>query len=487
MSKKKFFLLLTLVIFSIGGFIYSSIDVFTSLKTLESVLKLAKQYYVNPVNTEILIDNAIKAIADTLDAHTTYLKESDYKNLMIHTKGEFGGLGIRIAKKGDFITIISPIDDTPAYRAGILQGDKIIAIEGRSTKKMKMNKAVSIMRGKPGTDVDITISREGVEEPMDFTITRDVIKIKSIPYAGLLNDNVGYIKLTAFSKTTSGEMKKALDSLKNKGARKLILDLRGNPGGVLDEAVETASLFLRPGRLIVYTEGKKFHEQFESRTGGYTKMPLVVLVDAYSASGSEIVAGAVQDWDRGFLLGTRTFGKGSVQRLYPLPNKNALKLTIARYHTPSGRCIDRELVTDTTKTFHTKGNLNRVVKGGGGIIPDSTLLYDFTELFNKIRRKNIGFNFIVKYVNEHPDIKSVTPEMLDEFKDVVMENEVEFNQAQWDSSSKYIEWDLKRRLAYNRAGLKGMYRSMTSGDIHIETAMNILKKAESVSDVFSMR
>jgi len=485
MSRKKQILLIFLVIFSMGGFIYSSVNVFTAMKTIDQVMRLVRDFYVNPVDVDKLLDFAIGAIANSLDVHTTYLEESDYENLIIQTKGEFGGLGIRISKRGDYITIIAPIEDTPAYRAGLLQGDKITAIEGISTKDMNLNKAVSMMRGNPGTKVTITISREGLDDPSDFTITRDIIKIKTVPYAGVVDEEIGYIRLNSFSKTTTSEMKNALDSLIYIGATKFILDLRSNPGGILSEAIDIASLFINKGKEIVYTEGKAVHESYNSTDGSYGKFPLVVLVDEFSASGSEIVAGAIQDWDRGLLLGMRTFGKGSVQRAYPLHNGKALKLTIARYHTPSGRCIDRELINDTTAIYHTRGELHREVKGGGGIIPDSILIYKSTDLFTKIRSRGIAFDFIVSYASKYPEVDHVTLSMIEEFKEKVMEKEIEFTEEEWDSSLYYIKRDLSLSLAYNKWGTKGRYQVLIPKDEHIQTSIAILKKVKVPSDLYA--
>ncbi|MEJ2568029.1 MAG: S41 family peptidase, partial [candidate division WOR-3 bacterium] len=418
-SKKKYGFLIVLVFIAFGGFIYSSLDVYTAMKPIESTLRLIENNYVNQVDMNKLLDRAIGAITDSLDAHTTYLRERDYEELMVHTEGEFGGLGIQISKRGDYITIISPIEGTPAYEAGLIAGDKIVKIDGVSTKDMKLDKGVSMMRGKPGTDVTLTISRKGLEEEIDFTITRAIIKIKSVPYAGLVRDDIGYIVINSFSRTTEDEVKKALDSLINLGAKKFILDLRNNPGGVLDGAAEVTSFFIEKGKEIVYTEGKSIsaRDSYRSDNGFYFEYPLVVLVGPSSASGSEILAGAIQDWDRGFLLGSRTFGKGSVQRVYPLSGGRAIKLTIARYHTPSGRCIDKELVEDTTEIYHTRGPLHRKVKGGGGIMPDSTIEVKISPFYGKTYRYE--FDFIVDYLSKHPDVNSVTPAMIEAFKDKI--------------------------------------------------------------------
>jgi carboxyl-terminal processing protease len=529
-TKKKYSLLIVLVFFAFTGFIYSSWNVFTGMKSIERVLNLINDEYVNEVDVTDLLDYAIEAIADSLDIHTSYLKKSDYEDLMVNTEGEFGGLGIRISKRGDYITIISPMEGTPAYDAGLIQGDKIVKIEGTSTKEMKLSKAVSLMRGKPGTDVTITISRKSLDKERDFTITRAIIKIKSVPYAGIVENDVGYIVLNSFSRSTPGEVKFALDSLIDAGADKFILDLRNNPGGILDGAARVASFFVDKGKEIVYTEGKSksSRESFRSEDGSYSKYPLVVLVSPFSASGSEIVAGAIQDWDRGFLIGSRTFGKGSVQRVYPLPGGNAIKLTIARYHTPSGRCIDRELVEDTTKLYHTRGEMNREVKGGGGIVPDSILKVTYSPFYEKIY--SYGFDFIVAYLADNPEVETVTSDMLSKFKEKVkesLENDstdikevidyyesypdsepftkemrddlidkvknyvksdskktVSFSEENWNSSMEEIKRGLKIRLAYNKNGLKGRYETSLPDDEYVRAALDMLKSAKVPKDVF---
>jgi C-terminal peptidase prc len=533
--KKKYGFLIFFVLLAFGSFVYSSLDVITALRSIDSTLKIINKNYVNEVDMPKLLDRAIEAITDSLDAHTTYLRERDYEDLMVHTEGEFGGLGIQISKRGDYITIISPIEGTPAYDAGLMQGDKIIKIEKISTKDMKLDKAVSLMRGRPGTDVTITISRRSLDREIDFTITRAIIKIKSVPYAGIIEEDVGYVVLNSFSRSTMGEVKEALDSLIGVGAEKFILDLRGNSGGILDGAAKVASFFIEKGKEIVYTEGKSqsARESFRSDDGSYSKYPLVVLVSPFSASGSEIVAGAVQDWDRGFLIGSRTFGKGSVQRVYPLPGGRAIKLTIARYHTPSGRCIDKELVEDTTKLFHTRGELHREVKGGGGIIPDSILKVRTSPFYERIY--SYGFDFIVDYLAKHPNTETVTPPMIEAFKSKVKEqlrkdptktleymanypyvenlSQVEmkemmkefqksvkeylredsegaiknigFSEKEWNNSLDEIKRGLEIRLAYNREGIKGRYEASISDDEHIQVALGIIEGAKIPKDVFS--
>jgi len=533
--KKKYGLLIVLVFLAFSGFVYSSLNVITALRSIDNTIKLIDKNYVNEVDITKLLDRAIEAMTDSLDAHTTYLRERDYEDLRVHTEGEFGGLGIQISKRGEYITIISPIEGTPAYDAGLMQGDKITKIEGISTKNMKLDKGVSMMRGKPGTDVTITISRKGLDREIDFTITRAIIKIKSVPYAGMVKENVGYIVVSSFSRSTTNELKVALDSLISEGAEKFILDLRNNSGGILDGAAKVASFFIEKGKEIVYTEGKSENarDSYRSDNGSYSKYPLVVLVSPFSASGSEIVVGAVQDWDRGFLLGSRTFGKGSVQRVYPLPGGRAIKLTIARYHTPSGRCIDKELVEDTTKLFHTRGPLHREVKGGGGIIPDSILEVKSSPFYEKIY--SYGFDFIVDYLVKHPNTETVTPHMIEAFKSRVKEQlkkdstktieymanypyvdnlteekmkemmkefqksvkeylredskgerkSIGFSEKEWNDALNEIKRGLKIRFAYNKKGIKGRYEASISDDEHVQTALGIIEGANIPKDVFS--
>lgn len=532
--KKKYSLLIVLVFLAFGGFVYSSLNVITALKSIDNTIKIIDRNYVNEVDMNKLLDRAIEAMTDSLDAHTTYLRKRDYEDLRVHTQGEFGGLGIQISKRGDYITIISPIEGTPAYDAGLMQGDKITKIEGISTKDMKLDKGVSMMRGKPGTDITITISRKGLDREIDFTITRAVIKIKSVPYAGMVNEDVGYVVINSFSRSTTEELRVALDSLIDVGAKKFIMDLRNNPGGILDGAAEVASFFIEEGKQIVYTEGRaeNSHDSYDSEDGSYSKYPLVVLVSPFSASGAEIVAGAIQDWDRGFLIGSRTFGKGSVQRPFPLPGGRAIKLTIARYHTPSGRCIDKELVEDTTKLFHTRGKLHREVKGGGGIMPDSILKVKSSPFYEKIY--SYGFDFIVDYLAKHPNTETVTPHMIEAFKsrvkeelkkdstktieymanypyidnltkeeiidmmkefqksvrELLKENTDEtvgstgFSEKEWNNSLDEIKRGLKVRLAYNKEGIKGRYEASISDDEHVLAALGILKGANTDLDVF---
>ncbi len=316
--------------------------VYEKLKIFGDVLSAVQASYVEEPDMDKIVEGAIKGMLQTLDPHSSYLTPDMLKQVEVETKGVFGGLGIEIGIKDGFLTIIAPIEDTPAHRAGLLAGDKIVKIEEDPTKDMTVMDAVKRLRGEPGTEVTIWVAREGVGELMPFTITRDIIKIRSVKTKAL-GDGIGYIKLLQFQQDTSEELENALkERMKDKeGLRGLVLDLRNNPGGLLDQSVKVADKFIDSG-LIVYTDGRIESQKFKysaHRNGTHTGFPMVVLVNAGSASASEIVAGALQDHGRAIILGIQTFGKGSVQTILPLEDGSALRLTTARYYTPNGRSI----------------------------------------------------------------------------------------------------------------------------------------------------
>jgi len=316
--------------------------VYEKLKIFGDVLSAVQTSYVEEPDMDKLVEGAIKGMLQNLDPHSSYLTPDMMKQMEVETKGMFGGLGIEIGIKDSILTVISPIEDTPAFRAGLKAGDKIVKIENESTKEMTVMDAVKRLRGEPGTKVTIWIAREGFTEPRAFTITRDIIKIKSVKTKDM-GDGIGYIRLLQFQQDTDDELQKALEAQtkEKNGMRGLVLDLRNNPGGLLDQAVKVADKFIESG-LIVYTDGRIEAQKYKysaHREKTYSGFPIVVLVNAGSASASEIVAGALQDHGRAVLLGTPTFGKGSVQTIIPLEDGSALRLTTARYFTPNGRSI----------------------------------------------------------------------------------------------------------------------------------------------------
>jgi len=319
------------------------------LRSFTEVFSRIKKDYVEEVSDKTLLENAIRGMLSGLDPHSSYLDPEHFKELQVGTSGEFGGLGIEVGMEDGFVKVISPIDDTPAQRAGVKAGDLVIRLDEKPVKGMTLHDAVKIMRGKVGTDIVLTIIREGEEKPLKITITRDTIKVKSVR-ARDLGDGFGYLRVSQFQSRTGENLTEAIEKLKKDNDGKLnglVLDLRNNPGGVLNAAVEVSDAFLETG-LIVYTQGRIADSEMKFNATPRRVLdgaPLVVLVNGGSASASEIVAGALQDHKRAVIIGTRTFGKGSVQTILPLNEKTALKLTTARYYTPSGRSIQAEGVT----------------------------------------------------------------------------------------------------------------------------------------------
>ncbi len=375
-------------------------DFYDEVSRLNKVLSEVNRKYVEDVNPTELTDAALNGIRDILDPHTTVFTPKDYEGLKVSMEGKFGGVGITISLRDNVLTVISPLSGTPAFRLGIRAGDRIRKIDGKDTKGLSLDDAVSKLRGKIGTDVTVSIQREGVPDLMDFTITRAEIVVHAVPYYGMVSKDIGYIKLATFSDKTTSDVENAIRGLKKQGMKKLILDVRYNPGGLLNQAIEISELFLKQGNVIVSTLGRTQRTESRARRDGLLgpEVPMAVLVNQGSASAAEIVSGALQDWDRALVVGKTSFGKGSVQTIFPLDNQgNALKLTTAFYYLPFGRCINKPengikglklqeeeaseegdgegAAADTVKkdtvardTFYT--NNGRMMFGGGGIKPD---------------------------------------------------------------------------------------------------------------------
>ena len=315
---------------------------YESLETFTNILAIVRKNYVDEVHTKDLISGAINGMLNAMDPHSAYLTPELYKELQMDTQGRFGGLGIEITVRNGVLTVVSPIEDTPAFRAGIKAGDQILKIEDEFTKDMTLMQAVKKMRGPKGTKINLSIKREGVQDLMSFILARDTIRVQSVR-SRALEEGYAYVRLAQFQERSDRDLQKALEKLASEkgGIKGLVLDLRNNPGGLLTQAVRVADLFLDSG-MIVYTDGRldsQKQKYFARKEGSWTEFPMVVLVNGGSASASEIVAGALQDHKRGVILGTKTFGKGSVQTILPLDDNSALRLTTARYFTPKGRSI----------------------------------------------------------------------------------------------------------------------------------------------------
>jgi len=475
-----------------------------SLQLFSRVVGIVMSSYVENVEPDELIRAGIEGMLESLDPHTNFLDKEDFGELKVRTDAQFGGIGIHIGLVDDRLTVINPIEGTPAERAGVKAGDRIAEIEGEATAGFTTEDAVRLLRGTPGTQVTIGVDRPGVDGLIPIDITRAIINITAVPYAGILRDSIGYIRLADFSRVASRELSRAMDSLFDAGARKLIFDIRRNGGGLLEEGREVSDLFLDRGKVIVKTDGRipeskrEFFAESPLENGEY---PLVVLVDQYSASASEIVAGAIQDWERGLILGDTTFGKGSVQTIHQLGPETAVKITTAYWYTPSGRCINlprdqngeeiepQEGGENRKGDYLTLGPLRRHVYGGGAIAPDVYLPYeDMSEL--EMGASRALFDFAVDYVNQNPDLdmnffadEAVLTGLRSFLRD---EKDLEFTDTEFDSSRDYFVWQIEREVGAKLEGVRGGYQLQLRRDPHVKKALELLASAESNEELLSL-
>jgi carboxyl-terminal processing protease len=457
MLKKKGVLIITIlaaVLIFVTVVAENSYDTFYSYVKLSSDIAFKiRSRYVDEIDSKTLIDSGIRGMLDILDPFSEYLEAKDYDMLQEMTSGKYSGLGMSIMQKEGVIIIVAPMEGTPAYRMGLRAGDKILKINDKPTTGMSTSDASSIMRGPAGTTVTLTIGRESIEQPLEYTIERAIIEIKTVPFYGAFERNgqkLGYVRLARFGEEANSELDAAFADLLKQDVKGIIFDLRSNGGGLLDQAVKVSNYFLAKGSEVTATKGRTMDQDRTLFASGEpmipANLPVAILVNEMSASASEIVAGAIQDWDRAIIIGNTTFGKGLVQQVYPLTEDAALKLTTAKWYVPSGRCIQKDVRstrhpealmdstladsvsfdttltrTDTTKTkeiFHTKGG--RIVYGGGGVVPDVTV--DDTRLNAlelNLERLSMFFDFAVKYTNENPKTPEdfeVTPQLIDQLK-----------------------------------------------------------------------
>jgi len=357
-------------------------DLYKELELFSDAVSIIRSDYVEKVDSKNLIYGALKGMLSSLDPYSQFMDPDTYNEMKVETEGRFGGIGIEITIRDNLLTIIAPLDDTPADKVGLKAGDKIVKIDGEITRDLTLIDAVKRLRGKPGTDVDVMVLREEEKKLLDFTITRSIIRIKSIKKSEIIEPGIGYIRLSEFQEKTGMDMEKSLVELEGKGMKGLILDLRNNPGGLLNAAVDVSGEFLEKGKTIVSTKGRLEDQSllFKSKNKGkHLDYPIVVLINGGSASASEIVTGAIQDNKRGIVMGTKSFGKGSVQTVMPLPDGSALRLTTSKYFTPAGRSIH-----------------------GKGIMPDIVVEYkeapkkeekdkgNQADIFNQLSKKDKG-------------------------------------------------------------------------------------------------
>jgi carboxyl-terminal processing protease len=357
---------------------------YENLKIFTEVLSYVEANYVQEVEPEKLIYGAIRGMLRTLDAHSSFMPPDVYREMQVETEGQFGGLGIEITIRDDVLTVVSPIEGTPAYRAGVQPGDKIVTVDGESTKDLSLIDAVKKLRGPVDSTVTLGVIREGFNEPKEFTLTRAIIHIKSVSWTAL-PDGIGYVKLRSFHKTTAEELEEALQDLEERRITALVLDLRNNPGGLLEQAIAVADEFIEGGKLLVYTKGRLPSQNmkgYSKNEGSHLGYPLVILVNGGSASASEIVAGALQDLERATLVGTKTFGKGSVQTIIPLSDGSGLRLTTAKYYTPKGReihgkGIEPDIVVEEPAVEETASGQQQPPRGRQSLdVPDTDLNKD---------------------------------------------------------------------------------------------------------------
>ncbi len=425
-------------------------DVRESILRFQTIYRQLSDNYVDVLNPEPFMEAGIQGLLSTLDPYTEYYQQEETDDLQIMTRGRYGGLGIHIGIRGEdrVLTVISPMEGTPAWRAGLRPNDYITHINGESTEGFTTRDAANRMRGDPGTTVNITISRAGEDNPIEYTIERETIQVNDISYTGFIEPGVGYIRLSRFSRNAGTNVADEIRNLLNQGMEQLVFDLRGNPGGLLPEAISVAENFLPDSSLVVSTRGRipQSNREFYSRGEPSLPMsvPLVVLVNEGSASASEIVAGAIQDHDRGVVIGQPTFGKGLVQSVITFQDSSALKLTTAKYYTPSGRLIQKADYFDENESllhqsvdgmgnelgdtlFFTDNG--RQVIAHGGIVPDILVeTTTFGEASLELWRQGMFYSFASYYYNEHPDQEAVpvTDEMLNDFMTYLDEREFEF-------------------------------------------------------------
>lgn len=486
-----------------------------------SALQIINFAYVDSINEAILVEKAIVATLKELDPHSQYISKRDLRNANEPLEGNFDGIGISFQVYRDTILVISPVPGGPAEKLGIMAGDKIIKINGQSAtgSAVDNNFVFQRLRGDKGTQVDITVFRKGRKKPIDYTLLRDRIPINSIDASFIIDNSnsIGYIKLNRFSRTTMDEFRKAIGELKDQGMQDLILDLRGNSGGYLDVAVDLSDEFLGPGKLVLYTEGssspqRKYKSSFR---GEFENGRLVVLIDEGSASASEIVAGALQDWDRALIVGRRSFGKGLVQRPYYLPDSSVIRLTVARYYTPTGRCIQKPY-GESYEDYHDDlaerlkgGELtgpenidfpdslkyytpnNRLVYGGGGIMPDVFVPWDsvqYTDFYVDLLSKGLFNDFVLDYIDQErnelwgkfPEFKQfnnrfiIDNKFMQEFLAYAAKEGVTPTGDDIKLSSRLIRYQLKALIGRNLFEFRSYFQVLTDIDDGMQTALQVL-------------
>ena len=494
------------------------------IRKLSDVLRVTEKYYVDSINSNKLTEDAIKGIFSELDPHTVYISQKEQAAEEESFRGNFEGIGIQFQVINDTITVVSPITGGPSELVGIISGDRIVKINGVNCIGWKNEDVIKKLRGKKGTTVNLEIYRPFTKTTSDYKITRDKISLFTIDESMLYDKETGYINLTMFSETSTDELKKALEELTRQGMKRLVLDLRNNPGGLLSQASDIADLFIDGNKMIVYTKGrvKEFDEEYHAeKTYPYENIPLIVLINKGSASASEIVTGAIQDWDRGLVVGETSFGKGLVQRSFNLQDGSAVRITIARYFTPSGReiqrsykdkknyyeevmdrveseasNIDHKSEKDSTKPKY-KTKKGRIVYGGGGITPDYIINNNkITNYSFELRKKNVYYLFVRKYLDQnekmlqekyHNDLRKFIKEF--QFDESQMESFINFSNSlkvkfvakEYSMDKNDISERLKGYVARDLFNNTGWYMTLLKSDRQFQKAITLFGEAKKIS------
>ena len=446
MKKKLIFISLFISSLTLLSFKSDYFEIAKNLEIFTDLYKELNTYYVDETDPGKLIKSAMDEMLQTLDPYTNYIPESEIEDFQFMTTGQYGGIGAMITKRDEYVYISEPYEGFPAQKSGLMAGDKILEVNNISVKGKSTEEVSKLLKGQPNTNVSILIERKYINEPFEVSFKREKVTVGSVPYFGLLENNIGYVKLRSFTRNCSNDLKNAILKLKEQSATSLILDLRGNPGGLLNESVKIANFFVNQGEDIVSTKGKiKSWEKVYTATSKPidTEIPLVVLIDQSSASASEIVSGSLQDLDRAVIVGKRSFGKGLVQQTRKLSYNSQLKLTVAKYYIPSGRCIQAldysnrnedgsvgKIADSLSTEFRTKNN--RKVYDGGGITPD---LVTESEVSSKILlslfRERLFFDYATEFRLKNENILSakdfkITDEMFLDFKNFLSDKEYEY-------------------------------------------------------------
>ena len=499
-------------------------DIFGSVQKFRKVLTLIDRDYVDEVSTDELVETAIEKMLEDLDPHTTYISPEDAELANSSLEGEFEGIGIEFNIIRDTIYVITPLAGGPSAKAGLRAGDKIIKVEGETVAGVDIEnrEVIELLRGEKGTKVDVAIKRGDSNKLLDFTLKRDKIPQHSVDVSYMINDEVGYLKVSRFSANTYDEFKEAMEKLRSQGMKKLVLDLQSNPGGYLDKAVKMADEFLKDNQMIVYTQGKqpKYDSEHRATTKGeFEDNPLIVLINEGSASASEIVAGALQDNDRALIVGRRSFGKGLVQLAVQLGDGSEMRLTISRYYTPSGRSIQKPyedleeyqhdriaryehgefFVEDSIKfsdSLKYTTSQGRVVYGGGGIMPDYFVPLDTSynsEYFRKLVFNNIIREFSINYHEKHEQELqemgfekfmqdfSISRQMIQELIAAGEAVNIPFDQSDFQRSEQLIKTQLKALIARSEWGEEGYYPIMNQSDEIYQEALTLFAEAQKLA------